>query len=117
MQLEPRDLALLHDISAACSEIETFIRGMSRAAYLKDSMTQRAIERDLEIIGEAAKGLSDEIREEMKELPWRAIIGLRNVLIHNYGKVDPAMIWETIDLKVPQLQKRISKIPELRNSK
>ena len=68
---------------------------------------QDAVVRQLEIIGEAAKNLSQDTRSQTKDIPWRRICGLRDVLIHNYMGVDLAAVWEVSQTNLPALKKSI----------
>ena len=109
MPLDAADQALLSDIRLACEHALDFVKGASHTAYLKDLKTQRAVERELEILGEASRALSEPAKAQFKDVPWKAIIGLRNVLAHNYGRVDPNRIWETVQQELPPLKKRLEK--------
>jgi len=71
--------------------------------YSNDRRTQLAVERSLEIIGEAAGRVSDSFRNSHPEIPWRQIIGQRNVLIHEYGEIKQERIWKVVRENVPQL--------------
>ena len=105
MRLEARDLALLQDMLAAAKEAGAFISGMTEAAFLKDKKTQKAVERELEIIGEAAKGLSQAARDQFPHVPFRSMIGMRNILAQDYGHVDPKELWKTVQEALPALVK------------
>jgi len=84
---EKKDDSNLWDMLDAAKAIKSFISGCSYQDYLKDRMLRGAVERHLEIIGEAAGRISREFRNEHPEIPWQRIIGLRNVLIHEYGDI------------------------------
>lgn len=71
---------------------------------------QDAVIRQLEIIGEATKNLSDGLRSAHPEIPWRRIAGLRDVLIHGYMGVDLAAVWEITQKNLPDLERRIEKV-------
>ena len=73
------------------------------AQYSNDRRTQLAVERSLKIIGEAAGRVSALFRDEHPEIPWRQIIGQRNILIHEYGEVKQERIWKVVRENVPQL--------------
>ena len=64
---------------------------------------RRAVERATELIGEAASNVSDAMRATHPEIPWRKIIGQRNVLIHDYGDVDDDLVWNLVELEIPRL--------------
>jgi len=70
-------------------------------------MTRNAVERNLEIIGEAARRVSAGTRENHPDIPWRAVIGLRNVLAHEYGEVRYEILWSIVSSKLPPLIKQL----------
>ena len=74
----------LNDMKASIARIETYIEDMDYDDFLEDDRTKDAVIRNLEIIGEAARNLDDEVREEHRSVPWRKIIGLRNIISHAY---------------------------------
>ncbi len=87
----------LIDILQASEEIETFIRGMTYSDYHDSPVTQRAVERDFEIIGEALnriKKIDEAILSEISQ--HHRIIGFRNILIHGYDIVDDEIVWDAI---------------------
>lgn len=109
MPLEIRDQALLQDLVKAAIEALGFILDMKETAFLKDKKTQKAVERELEIMGEAARGLSLSAREKYPHVPFRSMIGMRNILAHDYGRVDPKELWKTVHDAVPVLLKELKK--------
>jgi uncharacterized protein with HEPN domain len=68
-----------------------------------DALRQRAVVRSIEIIGEAARRVSAEFQEQHPEIPWPAIIGMRNRLIHEYDTVDLGIVWEVAQEDIPEL--------------
>jgi uncharacterized protein with HEPN domain len=113
MRLEEHDKALLRDIRRLALEVKSFVASMSLAAYLKDIRTQRAVERGLEIIGEASKGLSNGAREAFPSVPFRSMIGLRNLLSHAYGNVLHERLWETAKKDIPALLQALDAGPKI----
>ena len=103
MQPDERDAAYLWDMLDAARTVEQLSSGLDFAQYSNDRKTQLAVERSLEIIGEAAGRVSDLFRNTHPEIPWRQIIGQRNVLIHEYGEIKQERIWKTVRENVPQL--------------
>ncbi|MEM2602231.1 MAG: HepT-like ribonuclease domain-containing protein [Candidatus Bathyarchaeia archaeon] len=71
---------------------------------------QYAVLRALEIIGEATKNLSEELKSEHRRIPWKDVAGMRDKLIHEYFGVDLELIWETIERELPELKGEILKI-------
>ncbi len=76
---------------------------MNREAFFSDSEKQDAVLRRLEIIGEAASRLSPETQRLLSELPFRAMRGMRNIIAHDYGEVDLALVWQTSEADLPKL--------------
>jgi uncharacterized protein with HEPN domain len=95
MQPDGSDAAYVSDMISAGREAQSFLSGLSYDDFLNDLQLRRAIERDLEIFGEAARRLSDAFRESHPEIPWRGIIGQRNILAHDYGRILPERVWNT----------------------
>jgi len=98
-----RDLAYLWDMRQAVGWIASFMRGVSFAGYSGDKKLQSAVERQLEILGEAAGRVSVEFRQTHPEIPWRQMIGLRNILIHEYGEVKADRVWEIATTNIGEL--------------
>lgn len=103
MQPEDRDAAYLWDMLDAASSILGFAEAKNFEVYLQDRMLQLAVERGLEIIGEAARNVSLEFRLAHPEIPWKSIIGQRNVLAHDYGAIKQDLIWEVVTADLPDL--------------
>ncbi len=70
-------------------------------AFLESTLIQDGVVRNLEILGEATKRLSNELREENSEIPWKQIAGMRDVLIHDYLKVEISQVWEVVEENIP----------------
>ena len=100
---EDRDPAYIWDILEAAREVSDFIDGMRFHDYENNSMVRAAVERKLEIIGEAAGRISDSLRSAHPDIPWRGMISLRNVLIHEYGQVRTERVWIVASVKLPEL--------------
>lgn len=86
---------LVVDIAEAIRRIAVYVSGVEKERFFVDILIQDAVIRNLEIIGEAAKKISEEYREQHADIPWREMAGLRDVLIHNYGSVDLYIVWKT----------------------
>jgi uncharacterized protein with HEPN domain len=100
---------LLH-ILDAIDLIEEYTRGMSENEFFANSMAHDAVIRQLEIIGEAARNVSDEFQEKHHTLPWMKMIGIRNKIIHEYFNVNYAIVWDTAKDDLPSLKKLIKKL-------
>ncbi|HEV7591429.1 MAG TPA: DUF86 domain-containing protein [Longimicrobium sp.] len=97
------DHTWLADILIAARHVARFVAGVSRAELEVDVMRQSAVIRQLEIIGEASKQISAEFRSLHPEIPWRAMAGMRDVLIHGYRHVNPDAVWSAATESVPAL--------------
>ena len=86
--------------------------GISRETFFADEDKQGNVVRCLEIIGEAANHVSDEICSANPEIPWAAIIGMRNNLIHGYNEVNYRLVWETVQNDLKALEEKIPHILE-----
>jgi uncharacterized protein with HEPN domain len=100
---------LLHILDAIGS-IEEYTKGMSENEFLSNSMAHDAVVRQIEIIGEAARNVSDEFQEKHSKLPWGKMTGIRNKIIHEYFNVNYAIVWDTVKDDLPLLKKAIKKI-------
>ncbi|MDD5643406.1 MAG: DUF86 domain-containing protein [Syntrophales bacterium] len=87
----------------AAKKIMEFLKDKTFEDFMLDDMRRAAVERNLEIIGEAARHVSDELKQEHPEIPWQQIIAHRNVLIHEYGDIDYLKIWKVVSFDVPKL--------------
>lgn len=103
MPISKRDLAYLWDMRTAAGEIMEFMQGVSQAAFERNNQLRYAVERQLMVIGEAARHVSDEYQEAHPEIPWMQIIGQRNVLAHDYGEILVERVWLTATKSLPEL--------------
>jgi uncharacterized protein with HEPN domain len=103
MPHDDSDLAYVWDMRMAAIQIGQFVAGLTAESFLANETVQRAVERDLEIIGQAALRVSGEFRTQHPELPWAPIIAQRNVLAHEYGDIDFLRIWRVATVDVPEL--------------
>lgn len=90
------------DILEAAVEVGTLV-AYSRDEWDHDRTRRLAVERLLEIIGEAARALSDEGRSHYPGVPWQDVVGLRTVLAHHYHRVDTSQVWKIATTEVPRL--------------
>ena len=102
----------LRDIEAACSKIVRHTEGRPRDQVLANELQLDGILLNLHIIGEAVKGLPEELRARYSDVPWRRIAGMRDFIAHAYFAVDLEIVWDTVCRDVPELQVRIRQIIE-----
>ncbi len=101
----PRDASLfLDDILDACRKIRRYTVNLTPEQFRSDDKTIDAVVRNLEVIGEAAKKLPDEFRDQIRDVEWHRIAGLRDILIHEYFGIDVEIIWDIVQNKVPALE-------------
>lgn len=101
------DLPYLLHIRDAIVHILTWTVGKTFRDFQSDEKLQSAVIRQLEIIGEAAKNISEERKLAAPEIPWRPITDTRNTLIHGYFTVDEKKVWDMVQIDIPALQKSI----------
>ncbi|GBE54558.1 hypothetical protein BMS3Bbin15_00715 [archaeon BMS3Bbin15] len=105
-----RNSVYLQHIIDAIQAIEKFIKDISRDQFLEDDMVKSAVIRKIEIIGEAVKNISEEMKRNYPEIPWKNIAGMRDKLIHGYFGVDEERVWEVTQKDLPLLKEQISEI-------
>lgn len=109
--MRPEAAAFLWDVRNAADRIGTFIDGLTKDEYLVDELRRSAVERQLEIIGEALNNLRRVDAETAALIPEiQRIIGLRNVLAHGYAVVDDNVVWAAATSRVPQLRDIIDRL-------
>ncbi len=97
------DILYLRHILDAIEKIESYV-SIGYDQFMADSHWQDAVIRQLEIVGEAAKHLSSDLRDRYPDIPWRRICGLRDVLIHDYIGVDIDAVWAVTQTRIPELR-------------
>jgi uncharacterized protein with HEPN domain len=109
MRDEERDSAHLWDMLDAARAVVRFSEGLSVRQFLSDDRetVRLAVERKLEILGEAARRVSPAFREEHPEIPWRETVGLRNLISHEYDKVNYQEIFRIARQRIPELVERL----------
>lgn len=110
MSPEEKNQAYLWDMRDAARVAARMVEGAGFDEYLSDEKLRSAVERKLEILGEAARRVSAGFRESHPEIPWRSIVGLRNVLLHEYGEVDHGRIWKIVASDVPELLRGLDRL-------
>ncbi len=108
MSKEPR--ILLGHILESIKLINEHVASLNREDFLASIKTQDAVLRRLEIVGEALNNTTKQFKENHTEIPWREIIGMRNIVIHDYDNVNIEILWNTLSIDIPTLKKDIERI-------
>lgn len=101
------DVARIRHMIDAAETVGQFMSGRSRADLDTDRMLLFAVVRAIEVVGEAAGKVTEETRTEAPEIPWAAIVSMRNRLIHGYFDIDPEIVWKTVSKELPDLLPRL----------
>jgi uncharacterized protein with HEPN domain len=112
--MNERDRLYLDHILEAIGAAREFAAG-DRQDFLADRKTQSAVVRQLEIIGEAVKHLSAEVRQAAPDVPWRQIAGVRDRLIHAYFQVDLEAVWVMVETDLPALESTVQRLRDAEN--
>jgi len=104
------DLVFLEHILDSINAIESFSKGLTKENLISNRLKQSAIVREIEIIGEAVKNISESLKESHREVEWKDIVGARDKMIHHYFGVDLNIVWGIIIEDLPTLKKQIIKI-------
>ncbi|MDP2720111.1 MAG: DUF86 domain-containing protein [Dehalococcoidia bacterium] len=106
----PDDKVRLRHMLDAAHTAEEFARGRSRDELSSDRMLNLSLTRLLEILGEAAKGISRDLRNRFPEVPWNSVAGTRDVLTHDYFDVDLDIVWHIVTEDLPPLIRHLEEI-------
>lgn len=104
------DQLYLNDILDSINNINKYVKGLSFETFTKNKMVIDAVIRNFEIIGEAAKNISSEVKSKYKTIPWKEMAGMRDKTIHEYFGVDLKIIWKTIKHSLPDLKRAVKMI-------
>ena len=103
MPPNPRDISCLWDMLQHVKIAQQICSGLTYSAYQQNKTIQLAVERALEITGEAARNISEEFQQAHPEIPWRGLIAQRNVLAHEYGEIRQERFWVSLTAHLPAL--------------
>lgn len=106
------DTVYIDHINESLRRISKYVFNHDKESFLQSQITQDAVIRQLEIIGEATKQISKEFRSKHTEIPWEDMAGMRDKLIHDYIGVDLWVVWRTVESDVPELMKLLEQIQE-----
>jgi uncharacterized protein with HEPN domain len=104
------DLFYIENILHSIERIQSYISGKDQETFVSDFITQDALVRQLEIIGEATKRVTKDFRNNNPEIPWADMAGMRDVLIHDYIDVDLDIVWKTASESIPKLKALLEKL-------
>ena len=105
------DIVYIEHILESISKIQEYSHGFTKEQFAKNDMAVDAVIRNIEIIGEASKKVSGNLKQVYFEIPWKEMAGMRDKLIHDYMGVDTEVIWQTIIEDLPPLKEQLGKIP------
>lgn len=100
----------LEDMLDSCERALAFTAGMDFAAFVSDQKTRSAVQREVFVLGEAAKQLPVEVRHRHASVNWRGLSGLRDVLAHQYFRIDDAILWDVVANELPGLLEKLRRI-------
>lgn len=108
--MKKNDVVYVKHILDSISKIEEYVHRITYEEFMNDSLIQDGTIRQIEIIGEATKQLSEDFRKRYPNIPWKDMARMRDKLIHNYLGVDIDAVWETIERDIPTLKSTVKKI-------
>ena len=109
---DKNDLAFIEHILDSINAIEKFSKNMNKKELVSNRLKQSAIVREIEIIGEAVKNISETLKNKHSEIEWKEIAGTRDKMIHHYFGVNLNIIWDIIKINLPDLKIKVLKIKE-----
>ncbi len=107
---ERADVEFLADTKEAVLRINAYTQDLSYEQFLEDKKTQDAVVRNLEIIGEAAKNISEELKKKYPQMRWKDLAGVRDKLIHHYFGVNFDIVWSIVKQELPELLLQLEEI-------
>jgi uncharacterized protein with HEPN domain len=93
-----------------CARVAEYTDGLSREEFEKTRLVYDATLRNLELIGEAARNVPDEVRAKAQDVPWRRVVAVRKILIHGYLGIDNDIIWDIVQNEIRKLQRALEKL-------
>lgn len=108
--MNDRDKTRLRDMLDAAHKARSFTANRTRESLHEDDMLAYALVRAMEIVGEAASQVTQDTREMFPQIPWKAITGMRNKVIHDYVAIDHNVVWDTVQFDLPELIAQLEEI-------
>lgn len=105
-----KNIFRLEHVLESIEKIEFIIKDLSYVQYLEDWIKQDAIVRNIEVIGEAIKNIDDELKERYPKVAWKEAKGMRNLLVHEYFRIEHDEVWRTLNEDLPKLKLQIISI-------
>ena len=103
-----RDKEYLSDIIEAIERIAEYVKGLSYSGFMQDKKTQDAVVRNLEVIGEATKGITSALRKRHPGVPWTDMARLRDRLAHHYFGINYEIVWNVVSKELPPLRSQLA---------
>ncbi|MBS1704654.1 MAG: DUF86 domain-containing protein [Armatimonadetes bacterium] len=100
-----RERLFLSDIVGSCTKIERYLQDKTETDFESDEILFDAVVRNLQIIGEAARVLPEDIRSLAPDIPWNRVVGLRHILVHQYFGIDAAILWDLCQNYCPNIKR------------
>lgn len=98
-----RDDAYVVDMRVAAVRARRFVAGMTREEFERSEVHQEAVVRMLQVLGEAARKVSDATKLAHPEVPWKLVVGMRHILVHEYFRIDQRVVWDTVQADLPDV--------------
>ena len=102
----------IEDILESCLKIDEYTKGVNENDFYENTQMQDAVLRRLEVMGEAAKNIPQEMRDKYPQIPWKNIAGMRDVLIHAYFGVNIKRVWKVVKVDIPTVKDNILRVKE-----
>ena len=112
MREHSRDYGRLEDILKYAQNVERIVSGITYDEFINDIRIYYSVMKNVEVIGEAASMLTRHFRETYKELPWRLIVSMRNVLVHGYAQISDTDLWQTATNDIQPLREQVERYLE-----
>jgi uncharacterized protein with HEPN domain len=111
------DLVFIEHILLCIDKIQEYTKNLNSQEFNKNELIQDAVIRNIEIIGEATKKISKDLKSQYPEIPWKEMSGMRDKLIHDYFGIDVDVVWNTVNEDIPYLKSLIENIDKINNSR